>query len=217
MSVPIERIDPADPDRALNKAATALSEGKLVIFPTDTLYGIGARIDREEAIRKIFRIKMREPGKPILILIANPGDLDRYAKKISRQAGEMIDAYWPGPLTLIFEASGRVSTLLTGNRGTIGIRCPGDPRARKLLKLTGEAVTATSANLTGHPPVRSAEEAAIQFEEGIDLILDGGRLGAEPSTVVDVSGKRGARIVRQGSLLLSPRFDEGYSPLRDRT
>lgn len=196
------KLDPENPDFALKEAARLLSLGKVIIYPTDTLYGIGAAINHEKAIEKIFQIKKREAGKPILILIENPEDLLPLVKHISSEAENLMARYWPGPLTLVFEASEKVSRLLTGNTGTIGIRSPASPLVRRLLFLAGSPMTATSANLSNESAVRDAVEAEKVFGEKVELILDAGTLDSEPSTVADVTGEK-FRLIRQGGIKIS--------------
>jgi L-threonylcarbamoyladenylate synthase len=197
----IVKVNFESPDPPLKEAARILSQGKVIIYPTDTLYGIGAVIDNEEAVKKVFQIKKRDPEKPILILIEKLEDLLPLVKNVSSEAEKLMTRYWPGPLTLVFEASAKVSPLLTGNVGTIGIRCPDSPLVRRLLSLTGSPLTATSANLSDETPVRDAGEAKNVFGEKVDLILDAGPLVSEPSTVVDVTGEK-VKVIRQGKLTI---------------
>jgi L-threonylcarbamoyladenylate synthase len=197
----IVKVNFESPDPPLKEAARILSQGKVIIYPTDTLYGIGAVIDNEEAVKKVFQIKKRDPEKPILILIEKQEDLLPLVKNVSLEAEKLMTRYWPGPLTLVFEASEKVSPLLTGNAGTIGIRCPDSPLVRRLLSLTGSPLTATSANLSDETPVRDAGEAKNVFGEKVDLILDAGPLVSEPSTVVDVTGEK-VKVIRQGKLTI---------------
>lgn len=199
----IKKIDFRDPDAALKEAVRLLHQGKVIIYPTDTLYGIGAMIDNEEAVKNVFQIKKRGAEKPILILIEKPEDLLPLVRKISPEAEKLIARYWPGPLTLVFEASEKVSPLLTGTTGTIGIRCPASPLVSRLLFLTRSPLTATSANLSDQAPVRDAGEAEKVFAGKVDLILDAGPLVSEPSTVVDVTVEK-IKIIRRGIIKIVP-------------
>jgi L-threonylcarbamoyladenylate synthase len=197
----ILKLEKRVPDPQLKEAARLLSLGKIIIYPTDTLYGIGAAIGHQTGIQKIFQIKKRERDKPILILIEKPDDLAPLVQGVTQAAREVIKRYWPGPLTMIFKASKAVSPLLTGNSGTVGIRCPASETVQRLLALTRSPLTATSANLSDQPPVRDAKEAEAVFGNQVDLILDGGFLDSEPSTIVDVTGEKPI-LIRQGKLKL---------------
>jgi L-threonylcarbamoyladenylate synthase len=196
----IVKIDFYDSDSALKKAAGLLREGKIIIYPTDTLYGIGAGIYHEAAIEKLFEIKKRESEKPVLILVEKPEDIFPLVKNVSSAAAKLIKQYWPGPVTFVFEVSEKISTRLTAHSGKIGIRCPGSPLVRRLLFFAGFPVTATSANLSAGSPCRNAREAEKVFGKQVDLILDGGVLESEPSTVVDVTGEE-MKILRPGKIV----------------
>ncbi|MFI5303946.1 MAG: L-threonylcarbamoyladenylate synthase [Nitrospiria bacterium] len=198
----ILKLDSANPDSSLLEAARYLSLGKVIIYPTDTIYGIGVDIGNDAAIKKVYQIKKRNIENPILILIEKQEDLLPLVKRISREAQNLIARYWPGPLTLVFKASDKVSPLLTGRSSTIGIRCPALLQTRRLLSLTRFPLTATSANVSGQNAVYDAKEAANIFGDKIDLILDSGPLVSEPSTVLDVTGEK-AIIIRQGKLTIS--------------
>jgi len=195
----ILKLDSVNPDSALLEAARFLSLGKVIIYPTDTLYGIGVDIGNDAAIEKVYRIKKRNIANPILILIEKQEDLLPLVKKISREAQNLISRYWPGPLTLVFKASDKVSPLLTGRSSTIGIRCPASIQTRRLLSLIRFPLTATSANVSGQNAICDAKETANVFGDKVDLILDSGPLVSEPSTVLDVTGEK-AKIIRQGKL-----------------
>ncbi len=195
----IVKINREDPDPVLKKAALRVKEGKIIIFPTDTLYGIGAGIHHEGAIDQIFRIKKRESGRPILILIEKPSDLLPLVKKVPPAGRELIDRFWPGPLTLIFDASESLSPRLTGNTGKIGIRCPDSSLVQRLLSFLKSPITATSANRSHEPPCQNASDAEKYFGNQVDLILDGGTLVSEPSTVADLT-EGTIKIIRQGKI-----------------
>ncbi len=201
----IVKINREDPDPVLKETARQVKEGKIIVFPTDTLYGIGVDIYNERAIDRIFWIKNRESGRPILILIEKPSDLLPLVKRVPPAGRELIDRYWPGPLTLIFDASESLSPRLTGNTGKIGIRCPDSSVVRRLLFFLKSPITATSANRSHEPPCQTALEAEKYFGDQVDLILDGGTLVSEPSTVVDVT-EGNIKIIRQGKIALPARL-----------
>ena len=201
----IVKINRKDPDPVLREAARQVKEGKVIVFPTDTLYGIGAGIHDEKAIDRIFRIKKRAREKPILILIEKPSDIFSLIKRMPSAGSELIDRFWPGPLTLIFEASQNLSSRLTGNTGKIGIRCPDSLWVNRLLFFLKSPITATSANRSHDPPCHTAREAEKCFGDRVDLILDGGTLVSEPSTVVDVTGEE-LKIIRQGKIKIEGNY-----------
>jgi len=161
-------------EESLKRAAEVLNSGGVVIFPTETVYGIGALITKEEAVKRIYEIKKRPPDKPLQVLIADPKQAEFMAQEISKKARELMESFWPGPLTLIFKAASGKS---------VGIRMPKHDWLLKLIKKTGP-LAASSANLSGEIDPVSAGEVKIEA----DLMIDGGKckLG-EASTVIDVS------------------------------
>lgn len=161
-------------DESLKRAAEVLNSGGVIIFPTETVYGIGALAKNDKAIKRIYEIKKRSPDKPLQTLIADLKQADALVQDISSKARELMESFWPGPLTLIFKAA-------SGN--SVGIRMPKHDWLLKLIKITGP-LAASSANLSGCPDPVSAGEVKIKA----DLLIDGGKckLG-EASTVIDVS------------------------------
>ncbi len=182
----------------LKKAADAIREGKVVVFPTESFYGLGADGTNEEAIRKVFKIKKRSEKKPILLIIGKKEMLYSLVEEIPEIAERLMERFWPGPLTIVFKAKKTLSPLLTSGTGKIGIRLSGNPFARRLSQLSSVPITGTSANLSGKDPCRSVEEVISQLNEGPDVILDGGYLRSDlPSTVVDITEGR-LKIIREG-------------------
>lgn len=180
-------------------AARIISDGGVIAFRTDTFYGLGADPFNRDAIGRIRELKGREETKPILLLISDANELDRFTS--NPQFLRMIAVgRWPGPLTLIGGARPEVPVELTAGTQTIGVRLPDDDSVRSLVRACGGALTATSANVSGQPPARTAKEVENYFPAGIDLIIDGGEVTVtEPSTVVDLSGPK-ARLVREGRI-----------------
>ena len=177
-----------------------MSSGGVIAYPTDTFYGLGADPGNPAAVRRIFAIKGREPGRPILLLIGDPNEVLNWAADVPRRAEELMKRFWPGPLTLVFKAKAEVLPELTAGSGTIGLRVPGSELTRGLLKYLGHALTGTSANISGLPGIRSAHEAARAIGERVDLVFDGGEAaGGKPSTVVDVSTDT-PRVIREGAV-----------------
>jgi len=184
----------------IEKAGRLILQGKVVAFPTETFYGLGANALDGEALQKIFRVKEREEGKPLLLLIADRTWLPGLVRNIPSRAEPLMERFWPGPLTLVFSAPAHLSPLLTGNTGKIGLRISSHPVAQALVQAVGRAITATSANVSGQPGVSQAGEVFQSLGEKIDAILHGGRTkGGLGSAVVDVSGVS-PKIIRQGAI-----------------
>ncbi len=174
--------------------------GGVIVYPTDTLYGLGADPKNPGAVRKLFSIKGRPAGQPILLLIKDPGEVRDWASEITPAAEVLMKKFWPGPLTLVFKARPEVMAELTGGTGTIGLRVPGNALTRKLLAALGAALTGTSANISSRQGPRTAQEAAGELGGRVDLVLDGGRTeGGNPSTVVDVSADE-LKVIREGAI-----------------
>ncbi len=180
---------------AVSEAAGVLKRGGVVIFPTDTVYGIGALPDNEKAIKRLFEIKKRPIDKPLQILISDLKQVDDLAVEVSGTAREMMEKYWPGPLTLIFKKKPNIPDVVTAYGPTVGLRMPDNEAVLTLIRKTGP-LAATSANLSGQPDPGSAEEVLIDA----DLLLDNGacRFG-EPSTVVDTTTDP-PKILRKGHI-----------------
>jgi L-threonylcarbamoyladenylate synthase len=182
------------------QAAAIISRGGIVAFRTDTFYGLGADPFNQQAVLAIRKLKGREEAKPILVLIGDAQDLDRFIAQRSALFDRVCERHWPGPLTLIGRARDELPEELTAGTGTIGLRLPDDEGARELVRACGGALTATSANLSGQPPARTAREVELYFPNGIDLIIDGGAVTAtQASTVVDLRGPK-PLIIREGAI-----------------
>jgi L-threonylcarbamoyladenylate synthase len=189
----------ADP-QGIEKAGQLILQGKVVAFPTETFYGLGVDALDVPALQKIFRIKGREENKPLLLLVADRTWLPELVKRISPRAERLMERFWPGPLSLVFEAAAHLPPLLTGNTGKIGLRISSHPVAQALVQTVGRAITATSANVSGQPSASLAGEVFQALGKKIDAILDGGKTaGGLGSTVVDVS-EVCPKIIRQGAL-----------------
>ncbi len=184
----------------INQAADIIKNGGLIAYPTETVYGLGADPYNSEAIQKIFTAKGRAEDKGIILLIRGADDLSRLICNISPTAQILIEAFWPGPLTLVFHANRDLSPALLGGRDTIALRHSSSPIATRLLSALGGPLTSTSANRSTEPPARSASEVENALGDHLDLILDGGpSASAIPSTLVDVSSDR-AILLREGAI-----------------
>jgi L-threonylcarbamoyladenylate synthase len=194
-------VDPESPDPdSISRAAALIKKGGLVVFPTSSFYGLGTEALNAEAVERVFQVKKRDPQKPLLILIASLPDLDPLVQSIPQDAMRLIKAFWPGSLTLVFEAADRLPSNLTGYTRRIGIRLAAHPVACCLTRGVGAPITGTSANLSGHAACSAVAHLDHHIRDHVDLVLDGGRLGGgEGSTVVDVTADS-PKILRQGAI-----------------
>ncbi len=201
--VPAVRANRTRPSKAaIERAARAIRRGDVVAFPTETVYGLGANALSAKAARKIFTIKGRLERKPLLVLIANRKDLPLVARSVPPAAEKLMDAFWPGPLTIIFKKHPRIPSVVSGGKDTVGVRLSSHPVARALVRAAGTPITAPSANLSGKPAHRTARAVARELgtKLGFTFVLDGGRTPiGTPSTIIDVTKKRPS-IVRRGAI-----------------
>jgi L-threonylcarbamoyladenylate synthase len=179
---------------SIQEAAAVLRGGGLVAFPTETVYGLGADASNPAAVARVYRVKGRPKGHPVIVHIADIGQLDRWARDVSDQAVKLAARFWPGPLTLVLRRATGVRDDLTGGQETIGLRVPGHPVALELLREFRGGVAAPSANRFGRISPTAAEHVRSDLGSDVDMILDGGacEIGIE-STIVDVS--RGTPVV----------------------
>ena len=195
--VRVLRIKPENPDpRVVGEAVEIMRGGGLVVYPTDTVYGLGTDPFNAEAVEKVHRAKRRR-GKPLPILLSDPGQAERIAV-VTKKARRLMEEFWPGQLTIILEARPTVPEPVTLGTGRVGVRVPDSPVARALAEGLGGAIIGTSANISGAPSPRTAEEAVAQLGDRVDLVLDGGRTKyGVSSTVVDLTSSP-PRILRVG-------------------
>ena len=193
------KLDPHTPDdQALEKAITCIITGKTIAFPTETFYALGASAYSEAAIEKVFTLKGRDYSMPLPLIIEGDDMLREVAAEIPAIARSLIQAFWPGGLTLIFKASPKVPAILTAHTGTIALRQSSHPLARLLVAGARCPITATSANLSGNRSCSSAPQVAESLGNEVDLIIDGGQTeGLLPSTILDLTATP-PRIVREG-------------------
>jgi L-threonylcarbamoyladenylate synthase len=194
-------VDAAAPEgETIEKAAALLNRGGLVVFPTSSFYGLGAKAYEAEAVGRIFKVKKRDLKKPLLILIASREELGPLIRSMPEEAGRLADAFWPGSLTLVFEAADVLSPNLTGHTGKIGIRLAGHPVALSLVESVGSPITGTSANVSGKQSCTEVGSLDPSVGEQVDMILDAGPLpGGKGSSVVDVTVSP-PRILREGTI-----------------
>ena len=190
METKIIRISNITPEAelALSEAAEILRRGGLVAFPTETVYGLGANALDEEAAKKIYEAKGRPSDNPLIAHIADFDALKPLVAQVPDCAKKLMDAFWPGPLTIIFNKSGIVPYGTTGGLETVAVRMPSHPVAAELIRLAGIPVAAPSANTSGRPSPTTADHVAQDMRGRIDMIVDGGEVGiGVESTIVDVS------------------------------
>jgi L-threonylcarbamoyladenylate synthase len=184
----------------VGEAVEVLRRGGLVAFPTETVYGLGADAENEAALRRVFEVKGRPTGHPLIVHLGAAGQLDEWASDPPGSARVLAGAFWPGPLTMLVRRSPRVPDLVTGGRPSVGLRVPDQPLALRLLAEFGGGVAAPSANRFGHVSPTTAAHVQADLGDGIDLILDGGpcRIGVE-STIVDLTQDH-PEVIRPGGI-----------------
>lgn len=194
-----QKLVAPDTPETHRRAAKIIAMGGVAAFRTDTFYGLGADPFNREALRTINKLKGREDGKPILVVISDKHFADRFVRERSALFDILCERHWPGSLTIVAAAGEEVPVELTGGSGTVGVRWPGDEQVCRFVERCGGALTATSANPAGLAPARNAAQAAGYFHTAeLELIVDGGATYSDkPSTVINVS--RGwAHVLREG-------------------
>jgi L-threonylcarbamoyladenylate synthase len=185
---------------ALDKVVRALSRDGLIAYPTETVYGLGANAVSETAVERLFAAKGRPGDMPIPLIIGDMVDLAGLVAEISDSARKLMKAFWPGPATLVFNATRKIPARVTGGTRKVGVRVSGDPVAAAIAKGCAFPITATSANRSGGVEASSAAELEPAIREAVDLIVDGGRTPGKPlSTVLDVTVEP-PRIIRPGGV-----------------
>jgi len=186
--------------KSVNRAVEILRRGGVVAAPTDTLYGILANALDERAARKVFAVKMRTAGSPLPIFVSEPADLAKYGRDVPPIAYALADAFWPGKLTIIVPKSDLIPEAVSGGLDTVGMRIPNHAVPREIVAALGAPATATSANLSGTPPLTSAGDVARELGARVDMVLDGGELApSEASTVIDATAAP-LKILRVGAV-----------------
>ena len=198
----INRFDPVNSQPCstedLNRAVAVLNGGGVVAFPTETYYGLAVDPLNPLALNHLFSLKQRDISKPILTLVDDRASLSSLAQDIPIIYEPLMKEFWPGPLTLIFQARLNLPTLLTAGTSTIGVRHSSHPFARQLLRAFGRPLTATSANISGYAAAVDAYEVKTQFGSKIDVVFDGGRTpGTVGSTIIGLEGDR-LKLIREG-------------------
>lgn len=182
----------------LNRAVAVLNSGGVVAFPTETYYGLAVDPFNPLALNQLFALKQRDTAKPILTLVDDRESLSMLVHEIPILYLQLMEEFWPGPLTLIFPARINLPTLLTAGTGTVGIRQSSHPFARQLLRAFGRPITATSANISGRGAAADAHQVRAAFGSRIEMIIDGGPTpGHTGSTIVGIGDNR-LKLIREG-------------------
>ena len=201
------RVIPVHPDEPrkdrLADAAACLERGGVIALPTETFYGLAADALSAAALDALNRIKHKPEGSPILLLLADAGQVLQLVDRVPGSFQVLVERFWPGPLTLVIPAADDLPTQISGGRGTVAVRVPGLALPRRLAARLGRPISGVSANRFGGPPCRTAAEVASSLGEGLELILDGGPApGGRASTLLDLCGAR-PRILREGQVPVS--------------
>ncbi|HEU4747612.1 MAG TPA: L-threonylcarbamoyladenylate synthase [Gemmatimonadaceae bacterium] len=195
---------PEEVERAINGTLAHLAAGRVLAYPTETVYGFGGAVD-ERSVEQLVQLKGRPAGKPFLLLVAASEMITRLELKLTSYASMLAARFWPGPLTLVLPGGDRrVPDKLRGPEGGVAVRWTPHRSLARLILAHGEPITSTSANRPGVPPATAADQIVAQWGEviarGTLRVLDGGRLrDSEPSTVVDCTGRR-PRVIRPGAI-----------------
>ncbi len=181
------------------KLIRLINEGKLIIMPTDTIYGIIGDATKEEVIEKVYEVKERNHNKPLLILVSNMEMLKELTLEIPELTKKIINKFWPGPLTILFKKSNKVSNKLTANSPYIAIRMPNDKRLLNIMDKIGKPLISTSANISSHDAIMNPNQLEKRMREKIDYIVEEGTIENEASTLIKIENNH-IEILREGAL-----------------
>lgn len=182
------RITKANRQAVVMKAVSLLKQGKVMIFPTETVYGIGADFKNKKAVSKLFKLKKRPFTQPLQLLISDIKQAKKLSKKLSPKVLKIMKKSWPGSLTIVVKKNKNVPNFVTGGMGTVGLRVPDHPLILEIIEILGHPIAASSANISGKKPPKTAKAAARYFKSGIALVIDGGRCRiGKASKVIDAT------------------------------
>lgn len=194
------KVNELNLEQVLHYTADMLKKGGIIAYPTETFYGLGAKFDMEDSLKKLYDIKQRPEEKAMPLIIGNKELLTVITASMNKTAVSLMDRFWPGPLTLIFPAKENLSEYITAGTHKVAVRIPGESFALYLAITASFPITATSANLSGTSPAQDAETVIRYFGDKIDLIIDGGTTSGDlPSTIVDVTGDE-IKLLREGMI-----------------
>jgi L-threonylcarbamoyladenylate synthase len=183
----------------VDEAVRVLRGGGLVAYPTDTVYGLGASMSSAEAVERVFAVKARPRQMALPLLVGSVAQIEALAEHVSGTARCLIEAFFPGAITLVMPASGLVPEYLRTREGTIALRIPNHAVPRAIIQGLGAAIVGTSANLSGRPNPLTAEEVLSQLGPNVDMVIDGGRCPGTESTIIDVTGEVPV-VLRRGAI-----------------
>lgn len=185
----------------LKTAAKLIQKGELVAFPTDTVYGLGADATNEEAVKNIFKAKGRPANRPINVLVGKHEAIQQYAKDVPAEAIQLVEAFWPGPFTIILNTAGNLASAITAGKKTVGMRMPDLKLARDFIDMCGVPLATPSANSSGRPSPTRAEHVMDDLAGKIAAVIDGGltAYGIE-STILDYSNPKQPILLRPGNV-----------------
>ncbi len=186
--------------KQVEQAISVLKQGGVAAFPTDTVYGVGAAINIEKAVAKVYQIKGRPLSRALPILLADKSQIAEVAKVVPPLAWLLADKFLPGALTIVLPKAESIPDIVTGGGNTVAVRIPAHPVPIALVRGLGVPIAGTSANLSGQPSALTSQEAHIQLDNKVDMIIDGGRCpGGQESTLVDLTGETPV-ILREGAI-----------------
>ncbi|MBS42226.1 MAG: threonylcarbamoyl-AMP synthase [Nocardioides sp.] len=202
---------PEERDEAVEQATLVLQRGELVVLPTDTVYGIAADAFDPDAVADLLEAKGRGRAMPPPVLVSAPGTLDALATQVPGWVRSLVEAFWPGPLTVVCRQQSSLQWDLGDTRGTVAVRMPDHEVTLAVLERTGP-LAVSSANLTGRPAATDADQAMAMLGDAVSVVVDAGTSpGGEASTIVDATGAQG-RVLRHGALSLD-QLNEVLEPL----
>ncbi len=189
-------------NKSFDKAVRILKNGGIVIFPTDTAFGIGCRIDNAKAVRKLFKLRKRPSGKAVPVLVSSIKMVEKYVEKIDPDVRSLMQKYWPGGLTIVLKCKkGKISNLVRGGGDTIGVRIPAHQTVRELIKKIGVPILGPSANFAEGKTPFLMSDLDSGLVRKVDFVLHGRCKIKESSTVLDVV-KKPWRVIREGAVRL---------------
>jgi L-threonylcarbamoyladenylate synthase len=194
-------IDPSDPEEDILRTIVGmLAADGVMAYPTETFYGLGAICFSRKAVRRVFRLKARDAGKPLSLIVADFDMIERIAAEPPPVFRLLAGEFWPGPLTLVLKAAPSFPPELAGPGHTVAVRIPPAAWLRRLVAEIGVPITATSANVSGEKELSDPVEVIRLFDGKVEVIVDGGPTpGGLSSTIVDISGDR-PRVLREGAV-----------------
>ena len=194
-------VDPHAPQRdAIQEAAKWIRLGRLVVLPTDTLYGLAADPFRADAVARVFAVKGRGPDRALPLIAADVDQVTTHLGPLSAAGARLAEKFWPGPLTLLVPATAALARDVSGGTGRVGVRVPGEDISRAICRAAERPITATSANRSGQAATADPDEVERTLGDDVELLIDAGKTrGGLPSTIVDIAEGK-PRLVRVGAI-----------------